>query len=219
MAVKLPIVKHGALLTFGKSPVRGEVKTRMQPLLGDDGALALHEALLADAVARMERLAGVADGYLYLTAPAQGIFSVPVRVQEGRDLGERLENAFARAFADGYARVCALGLDSPAIEDGAIASAFEKLGDHDLAIGPCDDGGYYLIGLRRMEPAIFRGIAWGGERVFDDTRRIAEGLGRSVAVLPCSFDVDRPEDLARLRGALDPRIAPRTHSFVEARAC
>jgi rSAM/selenodomain-associated transferase 2 len=115
--------------------------------------------------------------------------------QAGGDLGARMAHAFAEAFRTGAEKVVLVGTDCPGITTAVLRSAFNLLGFFDLVLGPARDGGYYLIGLRRQAPELFRDLPWGTATVAGRTLAAAEELGlRAVTVDPL-VDVDRPEDL------------------------
>lgn len=128
---------------------------------------------------------------------------VPVRRQRGADLGARMAGALEDAFGGGAGRALIVGTDHPTLPPERLDRAFRLLASTDLVLGPSDDGGYYAIGLRRSAwPAarrLFRDVPWSTERVLGVTRSRAEGLGLSRRELPPWYDVDRPEDLERLR--------------------
>ncbi len=118
--------------------------------------------------------------------------------QEGSDLGERMWRAAARALetAEG---VVIVGSDCPACDAAYLETALKELRRNEVVIGPAEDGGYVLIGLQRAERRLFEEISWGGADVLEKTLRRAERLGLGVKRLATRWDVDRPEDLARLR--------------------
>lgn len=111
------------------------------------------------------------------------------------DLGQRLLAAFKSAFEQGAVAALAIGIDCPSITVEILVSAYRKLNKHDLVIGPADDGGYYLIGLRRVIPQLFEAIPWGTETVRQATLSTAQKLSLAIAHLPTLPDIDRPEDL------------------------
>jgi rSAM/selenodomain-associated transferase 1 len=115
--------------------------------------------------------------------------------QRGRALGARLEAAFKDTFACGAQRVIAVGIDSPSMPAESLRAAFELLQRHDCVLGPALDGGYYLIGLSRPCPQLFRGIDWSQSSVYRDTVDIARQYGVSYGELPLWYDVDSAEDL------------------------
>lgn len=126
--------------------------------------------------------------------------------QGGGDLGDRLLRAVERAFAGGAAGVILLGGDSPTLPASIVEDAAALLTQHDAVLGPCDDGGYYLLGLRRALPALFHDVGWGGEQVAEQTRARARVAGIDLAELPGWYDLDRVEDLARAAVDLAPAV-------------
>jgi hypothetical protein len=117
------------------------------------------------------------------------------RQSEG-DIGCRMASAFQASFEAGMNSVVLIGIDSPDLNAQLMAEAFQALHQHDLVLGPALDGGYYLIGLRRLIPELFTGIRWSTAEVLPQTLRIAQRLELAVAKLPLLSDVDRPEDLS-----------------------
>lgn len=213
------------LMIFAKAPVPGRVKTRLAPAFagafaragapadaGFEAVARLHAAFVADVVERHTRVAAQrADREVVLyAAPEVGAgaadaflcgLGVPVVPQSGSELGERMCAAFAEALGR-FERVVILGTDSPSLAPARVDAAFEALGRAPVVIGPADDGGYYLLGLRGAVPPIFDGPRWGGDRVFADTVCRLQGAGCRYEVLEPAFDVDRPEDLVHLEAAL-----------------
>ena len=117
--------------------------------------------------------------------------------QQGRGLGERLENAFIAAFADGFRRVVIIGSDSPDFPRGILEEAISCLASNDAVIGPAVDGGYYLIGFNseRFLTEVFRGVEWGTSTVFEQTMDRLSKHGYDVAALPQWRDIDTYEDV------------------------
>ena len=136
-----------------------------------------------------------------------------VRPQRGATLGQRLEEAFGVAFTEGAQHVLAVGTDSPWIHARDLEGAFVALEQAEVVLGPSEDGGYYVIGLSRALPALFRHVAWGSSSVYAHTLEQARALGLVIQILPQGYDVDRPADLrrfieeARGRGEASPAIA------------
>jgi hypothetical protein len=114
------------------------------------------------------------------------------------DLGERLARAVGAAFVRGHRRVLVVGSDSPTLPSHLIAEALRRLEATDVVLGPAFDGGYYLLGLNRLEPALFRDVPWSGPEVLAVTAERARAAGLEVSLLPFWYDVDEPADLARL---------------------
>jgi rSAM/selenodomain-associated transferase 2/rSAM/selenodomain-associated transferase 1 len=117
------------------------------------------------------------------------------RPQGKGTLGARMNRAFQDSFRAGMTKVIIVGTDCPGISEGLVQGAFGALEKNDLVLGPANDGGYYLIGLRRAAEELFKGIPWGTEEVLTHTRRLAQSLGLRTFLLDPLGDVDRPEDL------------------------
>jgi hypothetical protein len=136
---------------------------------------------------------------------------------EGADIGECLVGATGQLFAEGFTRVVAVNSDGPTLPAEYIEQAVELLTDSDVVLGPAEDGGYYLIGMRQTQPGLFADIAWSSSRVAAQTLERAAALGLTVAQLPSWYDVDTPAELERLRAELVARplgIAPCTRAFL-----
>ncbi len=177
------------------------MKTRLARALGAPVAAALYRAFVLDLAAR---LASLPYRVTWAVDPPGAPFAELVpgarcRPQEGADLGERMMRALAAEFAEGPGAVAVIGADAPHLPAEALAEAAASLGrDADLALGPSDDGGYYLIGLTAPAPTLFAGIAWGTSSVLETTLAHATTAGLRIRLLPRTFDVDEVGDLARL---------------------
>lgn len=189
---------------FAKAPVPGQVKTRLVPLLGEEAAAELHRELLA---ATVETLCGMAGCRVQLwCAPDishpffQGLASergLSLHEQQGAGLGERMAHG-ARGGLAASGRVILVGADCPELSGPYLQDALDRLDrGADVVIGPAEDGGYVLLGMRRFSPGLFSGISWGGPRVLEQTRSALEGLAWRWEELESLWDLDRPEDLAR----------------------
>jgi rSAM/selenodomain-associated transferase 1 len=198
-----------ALVIVGKAPRAGVAKTRLVPPLSADEAAALYRAFLLDTVDLGLRLgwecvtlvhpAGADQrGALRQLLPTD----VRLAVQSGQGLGNALAGAFRTHFEAGFAPVVLVASDSPGLPSHIMHAASAALVDHDMAIGPTLDGGYYLIGLKRPCPAVFEGIEWSTPRVLEQTVAAAYANKLGVYRLPEWFDVDGPEDLTRLQTVL-----------------
>ncbi len=212
-----------ALIIFAKQPIPGEVKTRLIPHLSPHEAALLYQLMLTDILDKTECLEEVDRILFYAGDQAagdyfRGVFpAFPLRPQEGDDLGSRMEAAFARAFAMGYQAAAIIGTDSPDLPVAFIEDAFrllEKSGTQ-AVFGPAEDGGYYLIAMKRLHRELFRGISWSTGQVFRQSMEKAGSLGLGVATLPPWHDVDTFEDLARPELRDEGNRAPRTRGFVE----
>ena len=199
------------LILFARFPVTGKVKTRLIPALGAEGAAALHRRLVlrtlrtAHALCQAEnveleiRFAGddenemrhwLGDGWL-------------CRPQCEGDLGRRMAGAFADSFREDSPATVIIGSDCPALTPEVLAAAFESLKTNPVVFGPATDGGYYLIGLTRLVPELFQGVAWGTETVLAQSKEILARNDSKPALLTPLDDLDRPEDLTAWRRFVD----------------
>lgn len=185
---------------FVRSPVAGEVKSRLAPDLSPDEARELYLAFLADLVARLAGskhrpivfLAGERTPELDSLLDSRW----PVEPQTEGTLGDRLVAAFAHLLTGPTDRAVIIGSDSPDVPLPFLKRAFQVLKHKDVVLGPATDGGYYLVGLRRPAPRLFDGIHWGSSTVFDETLDVIEREQLTLSVLPPWHDVD---DAAALR--------------------
>jgi rSAM/selenodomain-associated transferase 1 len=190
------------VLVFTRTPVPGRVKTRLIPAIGAEGAANLHRAMLRRTVATATA-AAVGPVGLWCSpavehpciAQMQREFGLDVQRQRGADLGERMHHALRTRAGDAAGAVL-VGTDCPFLEVGDLhlAAAILRDGD-DAVIGPAEDGGYYLIGVRDSDMAVFSGVRWGSDHVAAATRQKFRDLGWRWRELATRRDVDRPEDL------------------------
>lgn len=202
------IVSDAALLIFAKAPLPGRAKTRLIPRLGEAGAARLQARLTARTL-RTARAAGFAKVELHATpSRTHGLFGfyaksfhVEIKKQRGRDLGERMHNALARALRRHRAAIL-IGSDCPALTPADLRRAARLLrGGCDAVLAPAEDGGYALIGMKKgsaaLFSALFSGIAWGGPDVYAETVKRLARAGDRWRALRTVWDVDRPADLER----------------------
>jgi len=203
-----PPMRRALIQVFAKAPVPGQVKTRLIPLLGEHGAVELHCRLVRHTLATAA-LARVGPLEVWTTAPGEDAFirsckrvlGTDVHLQPDADLGTRMRVA----AEDGLRRaipVIIIGTDCPTMHLDDLRAARDALaaGD-DVVLGPVEDGGYWLIGLARCDPALFAGIAWSTPVVLEATRERLRALGWRWSELVTRWDVDRPEDVVRLSQA------------------
>jgi rSAM/selenodomain-associated transferase 1 len=209
------------LIIFTRVPVPGEVKTRLAKQTGAVAAAEHHRAYTEWVLRRTASPApGVWRRWIAFT-PATGLKAVrtwlrPFPIdhflpQAPGDLGVRLMAATGAAFHAKASRVIVIGTDCLDVDQDVIAEAFEGLDDHDVALGPAHDGGYYLLGLRQLCPKIFQRIPWGTDQVAAATRARARELDLTLFEMPARHDIDRPSDLVHLpAGFLEahPELAP-----------
>jgi glycosyltransferase A (GT-A) superfamily protein (DUF2064 family) len=205
------------LAVMARFPRRGAVKTRLARVIGEERAVELYRAFLLDIDARFG--AGCRR-LVWVYEPAQSDWSAAVgsatwsMPQAGESLGERMHNCFsslcgaplpsvaadadrARTVAPTVGRVLMIGADVPHVADAHLAEAEQRLSDVDVVLGPSDDGGYYLVAMRRAHD-IFTGVAMGTSRVFEQTLARIRGARLRVHLLPRGFDIDETDDLERL---------------------
>lgn len=194
------------LVIIAKAPLPGTVKTRLVPPLTHEQAAGLARGLLQENAALVGRLESVQK--VVAVAPAQEILHVREIVgdrfriisQSNGNLGDRIRRIFRVFFAEGSRGVIVLAADQPDLPAQYLHQAVAALqeGSDQVVLGPTEDGGYYLIGLNRNHPELFQGISWSTCDVLRQTLDRAKSRGLTVTLLPSWYDIDRPEDLARL---------------------
>jgi rSAM/selenodomain-associated transferase 1 len=195
------MTKH--LIIFTRYPEPGKTKTRLIPVLGEQGAANLHRQMV-------EKTLMIARQFQELEP-----LSIEIRFTGGNldvmqnwlgsdliydaqcfgDLGDRMRKAFQIAFTEGNNQIILIGTDCPFLTVDILDQGFKALQEYSIVLGPAKDGGYYLIGLNRYIPNIFENIPWGTSEVFQKTLNCCETLNLSVSQLPQLSDIDRPEDL------------------------
>lgn len=194
----MPLAKN--LLIFIKYPTPGKVKTRLGRALGPKAAASLYRSM-ADGI--IKRLASPPRHYfdttIFYHPPGKALGfkawlgpDLSYAPQQGKDLGERMYNAFLATYPS---RTVLIGSDCPEITVEILLQAFQALENYDAVIGPSTDGGYYLIGLCHPRAELFQGIDWGTEVVFHQTIKKMPALQLSCHILPTLRDIDVPEDL------------------------
>lgn len=201
------------LIVFAKAPIPGKVKTRLLSSVGAKMASALHEQFVLSALnTAIQSEVGLVE--LWCTPSTKHPFfihcaekfKVKLYQQTEGDLGIRMAHAFYETLKKNYYALL-MGTDSPSLTctDLKEAKTFLQKGTR-AVIGPAEDGGYVLLGLRQYEPQLFEGVSWGTDSVLEETRRRLRRLGWHWTELPKRWDVDRPEDVERLisEGYLSP---------------
>ncbi|MCU0433190.1 MAG: TIGR04282 family arsenosugar biosynthesis glycosyltransferase [Bacteroidia bacterium] len=185
-----------ALLVFQKNAVHGKVKTRLARTTGPNEALRIYRLLTAHTHNAAQQI--TASKWLfysdYYEAEFESRTDYVIRVQRGDDLGQRMCNAFADVFAAGCDAAVIVGTDCPAISASILKEAFSALELYDLVAGPAADGGYYLLGMKRLYATLFSGKNWSTDTVLSDTLRDAQQLGLMTYQLPVLSDVDTEDD-------------------------
>ncbi|AFZ37799.1 Protein of unknown function DUF2064 [Stanieria cyanosphaera PCC 7437] len=192
------------LIIFSRYPEPGKTKTRMIPVLGATGAANLQRQMTEHTLKQVQQLQqfGSVEIEIHFTGGNHQLMSewlgknIAYYSQITGDLGKKMEFAFAQAFNRGKQKVVIIGIDCPDLNSLILKTAFVALQQQDLVLGVAEDGGYYLIGLNRLVPELFKNISWGSGRVLAQTEAIAKQLGLNIGYLPQLRDIDRPEDLS-----------------------
>src|SRR5262249_14291040 len=203
-------VKEVAVAIMAKAPWPGTVKTRLCPPLLATEAAALYRCFLLDKIATVGGLVDTRPVIAYTPDDARAEFDVlapgfALVAQDGPDLGARLHATLAGLLAAGHAGAIAVDSDTPTLPGGFLQQAVDCLSrpGPDVVLGPTEDGGYYLIGVRAPHRELFERMPWSTSDVLEITRRRAAAAGLRALCLPSWFDVDTPDDLERLRAMLD----------------
>ncbi len=213
-----------AVAVMAKVPGWGVVKSRLHPSLTPERATDLYRCFLLDRLDAVAALPDVVPIAAFTPSEAEPLMrtltpdGLQLVSQRGNDLGERLSNLLADLLAAGHTGAIAIDSDSPTLPMAYVSEAASVLarGAADVILGPCEDGGYYLVGLRSVEPTLFRGIPWSTDVVLTLTVARARDLGLCVHRLPPWFDVDTEPDLRRLHREMTRQNdgPPRTYAFV-----
>jgi len=215
-----------ALAIMAKAPLAGTVKTRLVPPLTLEQAAELYRALLLDQFEHLRQVGGVERYVFYAPADAEKILSdlggadYAYRAQSGADLGARMKRVFADLWRLGHRNIVLIGSDLAALPLAILDDAFTRLSrkETQMVLGPSEDGGYYLMGMKQPVPELFDNMTWSHARVLAETTERLNALGLSYDLLPSWFDLDRVEDLRRLHALRDSAIArssPRTLAYLE----
>ena len=200
-------IKDNAVILFARDPILGQVKTRLRPSFDDETILKLYICFVEDSLEKIQQVDNVKcfvgispdnhSGFF------EGIESLGMNLftQRGKDLGDKMRQAFVDRFSEGYKKVVIIGSDSPSLPVSYINKALAS--EKDLVLGPSTDGGYYLIAMSGTLSEVFSGVAWGTENVLDETLKKIKGTSISFELLPIWYDVDSPDDLKFLKTHLE----------------
>lgn len=195
------------LIQFAKWPRRGRVKTRLAKALGEGGALDAHIRLTMTVLERLRQsdypITLAWDAVMASPPPeaspildAMSSAGVTVATQQGEDLGQRMTRALADALQQADVAMV-IGSDCPSVDAVYIEQARRALAEADVVFGPSDDGGYVLIGARRVHPDMLAGVEWGSDTALAGSLEAVQRAGLRAATLDPRWDVDEPADWDR----------------------
>lgn len=185
-----------ALIIFTRNPELGKCKTRLAKSVGDEAALNIYKYLLQHTANVSKKVD--AERFVFYSEAIQhhDIWDnnhFNKKLQKGNDLGERMQNAFKDLLNLGYKNVLIIGSDLLDLNETIIESAFKKLDTNNVVIGPAEDGGYYLLGMKTLHKSIFTNKKWGTETVLEETKNDLKD--QNLYVLQILNDIDYVEDL------------------------
>ncbi len=188
------------LLIFTRNPELGKCKTRLAAKIGDPAALEVYKFLLNHTVGFTKDLKGEKYVYYSETIWENDIWDNTLfhkRLQEGEDLGKRMEKAFSDGFSSDFKKIIIIGSDMFDLSQSDLDLAFSSLDEHDYVVGPAEDGGYYLLGMKTLNSKLFQNKIWGTGSVLSDTLKDLEK--ENVFLLPEKNDVDHFEDIKDIK--------------------
>jgi len=195
------VTTNDSLIVFVRNLERGKVKTRLAKDIGADQALLIYQKLVQYTKEITRTLNSNKAVYYSDFIENNDLWDNMLydkHLQEGNDLGERMQNAFANAFATGQERVIIIGSDCLELETYMIKEAFAVLENNDVVLGPAKDGGYYLIGMKKFLPTLFEDKPWGTDDILMDTLLDLKRMNASYYLLKTLNDIDSIEDIKNL---------------------
>jgi len=195
---------ENVLIIFTKAPRLGHVKTRLQPELTQEESLTLYRAMVEDTVSQFENV-GFCDLKIFFhPEDAQDGMKhwlgdqFEYIAQRGIDLGERMYHAISEGLKQGYRKVVLIRCDIPTLDSTTIVRAFTNLDDYNVVIGPSQDGGYYLIGMKQPHPKLFDGIIWSTSFIVQQTIQNAQEARLDIVQLEIKSDIDTYDEVVEL---------------------
>jgi len=184
------------LIIFTRNPELGKCKTRLAATVGDEAALAIYVFLLKHTVSITENLEVTKQVHYSNKVHHNDLWDdakFEKRQQQGADLGLRMQHTFEEGFKEGYEQIIIIGSDMHDLNQRELENAFSVLENNDYVLGPAEDGGYYLLGMRQLKAELFQNKNWGTSSVLKDTLTNLEN--ESLQLLPQKNDVDYYEDI------------------------
>ena len=210
-----------ALILMTRIPVPGKTKTRLMDVFTGEKCAGIHKCFLLDLFNIINYIKDDVD--IFLTYTPEGNLNIIQDIipnyikcfpQTGDDLGARMGNAIGKVFDTGYKEAILIGSDIPDIQPYELLDAFSILENNDICLGPTFDGGYYLVGMKKLHKEIFdKELKWGKKSVLEGTIDIANNMGLSVGLAAKHMDIDTKEDLIKFKKKVDEggflnRVAP-----------
>ena len=191
---------NNALIIIAKYPVNGSVKTRLKGHMPDDKILELYSHLLETTIQKLRSIDGVDTFIAFAPQEAASFFSKYnlrlISLSDG-DLGMRMFSAFENIFNHDYENAVLVGADIPDLSSKNILNALQLLSAHDLAYGPAEDGGYYLVGMRKLIKEVFEEIPWSSNVTLERSIARAKKFKYSVSYTETLYDIDTIDDVNR----------------------
>jgi rSAM/selenodomain-associated transferase 1 len=194
-----------AVVIMAKEPEVGKVKTRLVPPLTAETAAELYLNFLLDKIDQVKILENVQPYFAFYPESGEGFFqsiapdNFKLIEQKGKDLGERLDNISTELIDMGYSKVVLMDSDTPNLSIQIVIDGLRTLNEFDVVLGPCEDGGYYLIGIKSKASELFQNIPWSTEEVTRGTIAKAEKMGLKITLLESWYDVDTIDEVKRLK--------------------
>ncbi len=188
--------KKNLLIIFTRNPELGKCKTRLAATIGDQSALDVYQFLLQHTVNITQELQITKEVHYSEKIRENDLWDPKIydkKQQFGDDLGQRMENAFAAGFSSGFEHIIIIGSDMYDLGQIDLENAFGALESHDYVVGPAQDGGYYLLGMKSLHPKIFKHKTWGTATVLQET--IKDIQNENIKLLEERNDVDYYEDI------------------------
>jgi len=193
--------KNNALIIFLKEPKFGWVKTRLQPEFSPAESLVFYKAMVEDLIDQFKDVKFCDLKLYFWPQNAKSVFEkwlgkeFELSPQSGENIGDKMHNAFLESFNNKYKKVVLIGSDIPTLDMTTVIRAFTSLDYYDVSLGPCVDGGYYLIGLKKPAVALFHNIDWSSNTVLNQTINNVKKNGLELSQLELKYDIDRYSDI------------------------
>ena len=189
---------------FVRTPIIGQVKTRLIPLLGARGAYELQRELTSRLIGSLKLLRADLEIWTDKDLSNQFLSSlgVPLRKQSGSNLGKKMSNAIFKGLKE-YEKVALVGADLPNLDNHYLGEVFEKLDKYSIVVGPAIDGGFGVIAVKKFDESVFTDLSWGGSEVFSGLVANIIKAGLDYHTAPALWDVDLPADYERYKKWLD----------------